>query len=154
MNATLLFNSLPMLEDGMLRLERNSSIHVGVNMKHIHTFGCPVFASNNALASGNQIPKWSPRACLGLNLGPYPMHARNVYLILSLSTGLLSPQYHSALITFSRQSAMVELKFLRPLYGSSWQDWVMPTRFSLKSLPQHCIAPIMACCSQCRNASR
>jgi hypothetical protein len=31
---------------------------------------------------------------LGLNLGPSPMHARNVYLVLNLSTGLVSPQYH------------------------------------------------------------
>ena len=31
---------------------------------------------------------------LGLNLGPSPFHARNVYLILNLTTGLVSPQYH------------------------------------------------------------
>ncbi len=42
----------------------------------------------------NSIPKWSPRAHLGLNLGPSPMHARNVYLVLNLSTGLVSPLFH------------------------------------------------------------
>jgi hypothetical protein len=31
---------------------------------------------------------------LGLNLGPSPMHARNVYLVLNLITGCVSPQYH------------------------------------------------------------
>jgi hypothetical protein len=31
---------------------------------------------------------------LGLNLGPSPMHARNVYLVLNLITGCDSPQYH------------------------------------------------------------
>ncbi len=30
---------------------------------------------------------------LGLNLGPSSMHARNVYLILNLITGCVSPQY-------------------------------------------------------------
>jgi hypothetical protein len=93
-NAALLFNTLPVLEDGTSRLEKFSSIRVGANMKHLHNFGCPVFALNNALAAGNPIPKWSPRARIGLNLGPSPMHARNVYLVLNLHTGLVSPQYH------------------------------------------------------------
>ncbi len=83
-----------MLEDGTSRLELLSSIQVGSNLKHVHTFGCPVFALQNALASGNQLPRWSPRAHLGLNLGPNPMHARNVYLVLNLLTGCVSPQYH------------------------------------------------------------
>ncbi len=93
-NAALLHNNLPVLEDGTSRLELFSSIRVGANMKHMHTFGCPVFALQNALASGKQLPRWSPRARLGLNLGPSPMHARNVYLVLNLSTGCVSPQYH------------------------------------------------------------
>jgi hypothetical protein len=63
-------------------------------MKHVHTFACPVFALQNALAAGNAVPKWSPKARLGLNLGLSPMHARNFYLVLNLSTGLVSPQYH------------------------------------------------------------
>jgi hypothetical protein len=67
---------------------------VGCNMKHVHTFGCPVFALQNTLASGNQLPRWSPPARLGLNLGRSPMHARNVYLVLNLITGCVSPQYH------------------------------------------------------------
>jgi hypothetical protein len=49
-NAALLHNSLPVLEDGTSRLELFSSICVGCNMKHRHTFGCPVFALQNALA--------------------------------------------------------------------------------------------------------
>jgi hypothetical protein len=67
-NAALLHNSLPVLEDSTSRLELFSSIRVGCNMKHVHTFGCPVFALQNALASGNQLPRWSPHARLGLNL--------------------------------------------------------------------------------------
>jgi hypothetical protein len=63
-------------------------------MKHMHTFGCPVFALQNALASGSTLPRWSPRTRLGLNLGPSPNHARNVYLVLNLITGCVSPQYH------------------------------------------------------------
>jgi hypothetical protein len=93
-SAVLLHNALPVLEDGTSRHELFRSIPVGANMKHVHTFACPVFALQNALAAGNAVPKWSPRAQLGLNLGPSPMHARNVYLVLNLSTRLFSPQYH------------------------------------------------------------
>ncbi len=93
-NATLLHNSLPVLEDGTSRLELFSSIWVGCNMKHVHTFACPVFALQNALASGKLLPRWSPCARLGLNLGPSPNHAMNVYLVLNLMTGCVSPQYH------------------------------------------------------------
>ena len=49
-NATLLHNSLPVLEDGTSRLELFSSIQVGCNMKHVHTFACPVFVLQNALS--------------------------------------------------------------------------------------------------------
>jgi hypothetical protein len=93
-NAALLHNSLPVLEDGTSRLELFSSIQVGCNMKHVHTFLCPVFALQNALASGRLLPRWSPCARLGLNLGPSPTHARNVYLVLNLMTRCVSPQYH------------------------------------------------------------
>jgi hypothetical protein len=60
---------------------------------HVHTFACPVFALQNVLASGKSLPRWSPRARLG-HLGPTPTHAWNVYLVLNLLTGCVSPQYH------------------------------------------------------------
>ncbi len=63
-------------------------------MRFMHTFGCPVFALNNSLASNKAIPRLDPRECIGLNLGPNPMHTRNVQLVLSLTTGLVSPQFH------------------------------------------------------------
>jgi hypothetical protein len=57
-------------------------------------FGCPVFALENDLAAGSSIPHWSPCTRLGVNLGSSPSHARNVYLVLNLNTGCVSPQYH------------------------------------------------------------
>jgi hypothetical protein len=93
-NTAHLHNSLPVQEDGTLRLEHFSSIRVHSNMKHVHTFGCPVFALQKALALGNQIPRWSPCARLGLNSGPSPMHPRNVGLVLNLVAGCVSPKYH------------------------------------------------------------
>ena len=63
-------------------------------MKYHHAFGCPVFALENDLAAGSSILHWSPRARLGVNLGSSPSHARNIYLVLNLHTGCVSPQYH------------------------------------------------------------
>jgi hypothetical protein len=83
-----------MLDNGTLRLERFSGTSVGYRMKDHHIFGCPVFALQNDLAAGNKLPKWSPRARLGPNLGPSPSHARNVNLALNLTTGLVSLQFH------------------------------------------------------------
>jgi hypothetical protein len=37
---------------------------------------------------------------LGLNLGPSPNHARSVNLVLNLSTGLCSPQFHCSFDDF------------------------------------------------------
>ena len=85
---------LPVRDDGTSRLEHFSSIRVGLKLKHMHVFGCPVFALQNELASGSSLPKWSPRARLGINLGPSPHHARNVSLVLNPHTGCVSPQFH------------------------------------------------------------
>jgi hypothetical protein len=90
-------------------------------MAHNHTFACPVFALQNQLAAGNSIPKWSPRARLGLNLGQSPMHTRNVYLVLNLSTGLVSPQYHCRFDGSLRPQSMVQMMWWCHPHGNNWQ---------------------------------
>jgi hypothetical protein len=69
-------------------------------MQFLHTFGCPVFALHNSLASNKSLPRWDPRARIGLNLVPSPMHAGNVHLVLSLTTGLVSQQFHCCFDNF------------------------------------------------------
>jgi hypothetical protein len=94
MSTVHLHNTLPVLEDGISRLERFSSIRIGSKMKHHHAFGCPVFALENDLAAGSSILHWLPRTRLGINLGSSPSHTRNIYLVLNLHTGCVSLQYH------------------------------------------------------------
>jgi hypothetical protein len=94
------FTTLPVLEDSTSRLELFSSLQVGSNLRHVHTFGCPVLALQNMLASRSQLQRWSPCAGLGLNLGPSLMHARNIYLVLNLVTECVSPQYHCCFDNF------------------------------------------------------
>jgi hypothetical protein len=99
-HAVYLSNVLPMHKDGQSWLELFSGIRVGSNMRFLHTFGCPVFALHNSLALNKSLPQLDPRARIGLNLGPSPTHTHNVHLVLSLTTGLVSPQFHCCFDNF------------------------------------------------------
>ena len=55
--AVALHNDLPILDGGVSRAEKFSSIHVGIKLGRMHVFGAPVFALSNALASGGSLPR-------------------------------------------------------------------------------------------------
>jgi hypothetical protein len=93
-SANQLRQVTPDKEDGTSPLERFSGAEVAANLEDCHTPLCPVYALNSSLASGKSIPKWDNMCRLGINLGPSPRHARNVSLVLNLTTGLSSPQFH------------------------------------------------------------
>ena len=57
-------------------------------------FGAPVYVLDNALQQSKKIGKWTERARVGIYLGRSSQHARMVALVLSLETGLTSPQFH------------------------------------------------------------
>ena len=63
-------------------------------LRLFHSFGCPAFGLDNALQSGQGLPKWSARSRLGVYLGTSPNHTRSVALILNPRTGHVSPQFH------------------------------------------------------------
>jgi hypothetical protein len=63
-------------------------------LKNLHVWGCPVYVLDPKLQDGGHIPKFEPRSRMGLHLGWSPMHASTVPLILNLTTGHVSPQYH------------------------------------------------------------
>jgi hypothetical protein len=117
-NTQHMRNSLPDSKDGTCPFERFSGVEVAPNLKSNHTFGCPVYALNSRLASGKSIPKWNPRARVGLYIGPSPRHARNVSLVLSLDTGLVSPQFHVQHDDFFET---VSPKSGNPVILSHWQ---------------------------------
>ena len=116
--ALHIYNTAPVLQDGTSREEKFSGVQVGFNMRDNHTFGCPVYALSNVLASGKTLPKWSPRARLGVNLGPSPHHARNVNLVLNIDTGLCSPQFHCRYDDFFET---IDLNKPDTMTSSSWQ---------------------------------
>jgi hypothetical protein len=46
------------------------------------------------MRQNHKIPRWKPRSIVGVYLGFSPDHASSVPLVLSTTTGLVSPQYH------------------------------------------------------------
>ena len=64
------------------------------HLHNLHVWGCPSYVLDPRLQDGHKIPKWEPRSRQGLHLGWSPLHASTVPLILNLSTGHVSPQFH------------------------------------------------------------
>ena len=75
----------------LIGLPMYTSPHVSSYVTHLAVLFLPL---SERLQNDCAIPKWSPRARMGVYLGASPCHARSVTLILSLSTGLCSLQFH------------------------------------------------------------
>jgi hypothetical protein len=63
-------------------------------IRDFHPFGCPIFVLDPSLQQGHKIPRWKPRSRVGVYLGFSPNHASSVPLVMSTTTGLVSPQFH------------------------------------------------------------
>ena len=98
---------------------------VNVQLKHYHTFGCPVYILDSRLQSNPKgVPKWEPRSRLGIYVGHSPAHAGSVALVLNPKTGLVSPQYH---VVFDDQFTTVP--HMRNLtVPSNWEQLVKHSR--------------------------
>jgi len=60
----------------------------------LHPFGLPAYVLENALQQVNNIGKWENRSRVGMYLVPSPTHTCSMHHILSIKTGLVSPQFH------------------------------------------------------------
>ena len=93
--AVWVFNRLPQRDTGLCPNEIWSGSRCGhEDFRRAHVFGCPVYVLDPRLQDGKKIPKWDPRARLGMFLGFSPLHSSTVPLVLNLRTGRISPQYH------------------------------------------------------------
>jgi hypothetical protein len=77
-----------------------------IQMLDFYTFGCPCYILDHRLQLGTgMIPKWEPRARMGIYAGRSSAHASNVALILNPRTGHVSPQFH---VVFDDDFTMVQ----------------------------------------------
>jgi hypothetical protein len=89
-------NNLVHCADGQKPYQTIASLDsTKIKMSDFHTFGCPCYILDHRLQSGTgMIPKWKPRAGMGIYVCRSPAHASNVALILNPRTGHVSPQFH------------------------------------------------------------
>jgi hypothetical protein len=75
--AVWVFNRMPNMVTGISPNELWSSVRgdSGTQLLRTHVFGCPVYVLDAALQDGKKIPKWNPRARLGLFLGFSDSHS-------------------------------------------------------------------------------
>ena len=78
--AIWVFNRMPNMVTGISPNEIWSSVRgdSGSQLSRTHVFGCPVYVLDAALQDGKKIPKWNPRARLGLFLGFSDSHSSQV----------------------------------------------------------------------------
>jgi len=90
------YNATPSLQDKYGRSPEQlfGGTKISTNPKHWIPFGCPVYVLKDSLQSGNIHHKWKERARIGIYLGLSPRHNRTVGLVLSRTSGLVSPQFH------------------------------------------------------------
>jgi hypothetical protein len=93
-NVAIVMNDTTRKGEVKSRSEMFSGSEISPNLKDHHHFGCPTYVLDNSLQGGNSIPKWLPRARVGVYLGKSLKHARNVSLVLNPRTGMVSAQYH------------------------------------------------------------
>ena len=94
--AELLYNHLHLDDKGRSPIEKFCKANMKIDLRDIHTFGCPCYILDKNLQTSNMIPKWDPRSRLGVYLGHSPCHAGSVALVLNPKTLHVSPQFHVA----------------------------------------------------------
>jgi transposase InsO family protein len=93
--AVWVFNRLPSVETGLSPNELwSSSRNTTHDLRRAHPFGCPVFVLDPALQDGTKIPKWDTRARRGMFVGFSSSHSSLVPLVLNITTGKITPQFH------------------------------------------------------------
>jgi len=94
--ANEVLNNTPSMQDKQRRapLQIFAATKVAINPKHWHPFGCPVYVLNSKLQTNSIFHKWKQKSEVGIYIGTSPVHNKNVALVLSRTTSLVSPQFH------------------------------------------------------------
>ena len=87
-------NSLPRPGKTESPLSKFAGTSAQPNLKHFHQFGCPVYILQAPLQTRSPLPKWGQCSRIGIFLCHSPHHTSSVPLVLSMQTGLVSPQFH------------------------------------------------------------
>lgn len=94
--AIYLWNHMPKDNNSLAPIELFSRVKLPeyTSLQRAHVWGCPTYVLDARLQDSKKIPKWEPRSRRGKFLGFSTEHSSTVGLILNLSTGSVSPQWH------------------------------------------------------------
>ena len=100
-------------------------------LRNLHVWGCPSFVLDPKLQDGGHIPKFDPKSRRGLHLGWSPMHASTVPLVLNLSTGNVSPQFHIVFDDWFSTVNSEEQSLEDHIDDKEWTELFMGSRFQI-----------------------
>ncbi len=102
------------------------------HLRHVHVWGSPCFVLDPKLQDGHKIPKFDPRSRQGLNLGWSPKHASSVPLVLNLTTGNISPQFHVVFDDwFTTVPSIASKDEAEPIDGEIWTNLLLNDRIQV-----------------------
>ena len=118
--ATYLYNHIPN-EKGLAPCDLFFGTHSPRHkLRDLHVWGCPVYVLDPTLQQGKKLPRWEPRSRRGLFVGYSPHHSSNVPLVLNLSTGHISPQFH---VVFDDHFSTVNSMIIDETPPSFWNEF-------------------------------
>ena len=94
-HACYVFNHVPDTSTGLSPSDLFTKMRWPHKRFHdFHVWGCPVYVLDKSLQDGKKIPKWRPRSNRSIYMGVSLNHASSVPLVLNVSTGAVTPQFH------------------------------------------------------------
>ena len=124
--AVYIYNHLPFdVRDGLSPEDVFSGVVSGCGpLRRLRVFGCPTYVLDPRLQDGKKIPKWQPRARVGMFLGFSQEHSSTVALILNTDSGHISPQFH---VVFDERFQTVTSDMVVDL-EETWLDLFLESR--------------------------
>ena len=95
LHAVHVLNRIPQSETGRSPLElftRKTWPHA--KFHELHVWGCPAYVLDSTLSDGKKLPRWKPRSSRCVYVGNSLKHGEATPLVLDLSTGKITAQYH------------------------------------------------------------
>ena len=94
-HSTYLHNNVPNHTTSLSPNDLFTRMRFDTNKFHdLHVWGCLVYVLDKNISDGNQLPRWRPHSHHGVYMETSPLHSSSVPLVLNLSTGAITPQFH------------------------------------------------------------
>jgi len=128
--AVHLYNHVPSSKTGQSPMDLfTKSILPRHGLKDLHVWGCPCYVLDPKLQNGQKLPRWQPRSRRAIFVGISHVHSTNVPLVLNLTTGHISPQFH---VVFDDLFSTVSSLNISDDPPENWETIFHESRFETK----------------------